>query len=430
MSIKRITVPIFVIMSIAVLLLTFTNNLPNDMLGSFALMFVLGLMFGELGDRIPFVAKWLGGGPILCIFGPALLIYFNVLPKETVTIMKDFMNETNFFAFFIVIMISGAMFSISRKIIIKASLKFIPTILGGLALSFILAMIGGVVTGFGWREALYYLAIPIMGGGVGAGALPLSQIYAQYGSVDATQVLSTIMPAVVIGNVLAMLFGVILNNIGKSHPNWTGNGNILKIEDKELIEELEKEKNEREDKPMTIQSLGVGFFVSMGFYMLALIINIYLVPSIHTFVWLILLLTITKTFQLVPEEIELATIQWSQVWVKNLLYAALVPIGIAYMDIGEVIASISNPAYLIITILIVMGAALGAGLVGGLMGLYPVESAIAGGLCMANMAQTGDLATLAAANRMELLPYSAYSSRIGGSIVLVLAGILISITGF
>lgn len=45
---------------------------------------------------------------------------------------------------------------------------------------------------------------------------------------------------------------------------------------------------------------------------------------------------------------------------------------------------------------------------------------------MSNMAQTGDLATLAAADRMELLPYSSYSSRIGGSVVLVLAGILLN----
>lgn len=60
------------------------------------------------------------------------------------------------------------------------------------------------------------------------------------------------------------------------------------------------------------------------------------------------------------------------------------------------------------------------------MGLYEVEAAIAAGLCMSNMAQTGDLATLAAADRMELLPYSSYSSRIGGSVVLVLAGILLN----
>ena len=61
-----------------------------------------------------------------------------------------------------------------------------------------------------------------------------------------------------------------------------------------------------------------------------------------------------------------------------------------------------------LVLVIVIGAAIGAGLVGHFMGLYEVEAAIAAGLCMSNMAQTGDL------------------SRIGGSVVLVLAGILLN----
>jgi Na+/citrate or Na+/malate symporter len=132
---------------------------------------------------------------------------------------------------------------------------------------------------------------------------------------------------------------------------------------------------------------------------------------------------------MLPEKLEVSTIHWSQTWVKNLLFAALVPIGIAYMDMTQVIAAVSNPAYVTIALLTVLGSVIGAGFVGMLLKLYPIESAIAGGLCMANMAQTGDLATLAAAERLEILPYSAYASRIGGSIVLVLAGLLVSAVG-
>jgi Na+/citrate or Na+/malate symporter len=427
MKIKRITTPVFLAFSALVLLLTFTGKLPNDMMGAFGLMFVLGILFGELGDHLPIVKDWLGGGPILCIFGPALLLYFKILPKGTVDIMKTFMDKTNFFAFFIAIMISGAIFTISRRIIVSASLRYVPALVGGLVCSTGLAMLGGLITGYGWKKALFYLAIPIMGGGVGAGAVPLSQIYAKSAGVDAAAMLSTVMPAVILGNVFSILAGVVFDKVGKARPSLTGNGNLMKVEDKVMMEEIEKEKNDRAEAPLSIESLGTGFFVAIVFYLAGLAINAYLVPSVHAFVWLILLLTVTKALKLLPASVELSTIQWSNVWVRNLIYAALIPIGLGYVDIAQVITAVANPAYLLISVLVVVGAAVGAAVAGKFVGLYPVESGISAGLCMSNMAQTGDLAVLSAAKRMDLMPFAAYSSRIGGSLVLVLAGVLVTL---
>ena len=73
------------------------------------------------------------------------------------------------------------------------------------------------------------------------------------------------------------------------------------------------------------------------------------------------------------------------------------------------------------------GAIIGSGLVGRLVGFYPVESAITAGLCMANMGGTGDVAVLSAAHRMELMPFAQISSRIGGAFMLILASVLLQI---
>ena len=128
-------------------------------------------------------------------------MYFGILPAGLKDIMKNFMDNINFFAFFISIMIAGAILSLSRKIIIKSTLKFLPAILGGLLMSCLLAFLVGAVTGYGGKNALFNLAIPIMGGGVGAGALPLSQIYSGHFGGESETILSVLMPAVVLGNV-------------------------------------------------------------------------------------------------------------------------------------------------------------------------------------------------------------------------------------
>ena len=75
----------------------------------------------------------------------------------------------------------------------------------------------------------------------------------------------------------------------------------------------------------------------------------------------------------------------------------------------------------------VIGAIVGSGLVGRIVGFYFVESSITAGLCMANMGGTGDVAVLSAADRMELMPFAQISSRIGGAFMLILASVLLQI---
>lgn len=81
----------------------------------------------------------------------------------------------------------------------------------------------------------------------------------------------------------------------------------------------------------------------------------------------------------------------------------------------------------IICFAIVLGAVIGTAVFGWLLGFYPIDSAITAGLCMANRGGGGDLIVLSAADRLELMSYAAVSSRLGGGLVLVLAGIVFSI---
>jgi len=94
--------------------------------------------------------------------------------------------------------------------------------------------------------------------------------------------------------------------------------------------------------------------------------------------------------------------------------AVLIGIGVAYTDLGVVLQALTWQ-YLLLCIVTVLGAIIGSWVVGKWVGFYPIESSITAGLCMANMGGSGDVATLGAAHRMELMPFAQISSRIGGS---------------
>ena len=76
---------------------------------------------------------------------------------------------------------------------------------------------------------------------------------------------------------------------------------------------------------------------------------------------------------------------------------------------------------------IIIGAVIGTAVVGYMVGFYPIDAAITAGLCMANRGGGGDLVVLGAANRLDLMTYAAISSRLGGAMVLILAGAVFSI---
>lgn len=110
----------------------------------------------------------------------------------------------------------------------------------------------------------------------------------------------------------------------------------------------------------------------------------------------------------------------------NLTPALLVGIGVAYTDLNEVI-SVFSISYLVLVTVTVLGAVIGSGYVGKLLAFYPLEASITGGLCMANMGGTGDVAVLSAADRMELMPFAQISSRIGSACMLIVATALLKV---
>ncbi len=448
--------PIFLIITAVVLIATYLGVLPAGMAGCFAFMIVLGTILGWIGDHTPIIKDFLGGGAIVCIFGSALLVYFNILPKKigvdeetgkaiynmflpfanakgasdlVGNIGTFFKTEGGFLDWYIAALITGSILGMNRKLLMKAAARYFPAIFGGLILAFALCCGVAAIMGYPVINALLLIALPIMGGGMGAGATPLSKIFETSSSMSAAEALSVMTPAVAIGNAVSIVLAGILVKVISGKLN--GKGQLMhsgSIDPKEL--EISPEMQAKRDN-LSLANLGIGLLTSGAFFAWGFILaGVWkaLVPSItiHAYAWMIITVAICKIANIMPERIEIACYQWFQFIMKNLTNMLLVGIGICYLDIGTVISSFSI-TYLLLCAATCIGAFVGAAVVGKFVGFYPFESGITAGLCMSNMGGTGDVAVLSAADRMELMPFAQISSRLGGAIILLIASLMLSV---
>lgn len=421
---------LFGIFAVIVLVATYMGVLPKGMAGCFALMIVLGTVLNIVGDNMPIVKDYLGGGAIVVIFGCSALNYFHVIPEAVVENITSFFKPTGaFLDFYIAALITGSILGMNRKLLVKAAARYFPAIFGGLILSFTLCSVLGQVMGFGWAKALLLIALPIMGGGMGAGATPLSKIFESSGTMTADAALSIMTPAVAIGNAISIVIAGIIVKILTS-KTWNGQGQLMQsgtVDPSEL--EISPEMQAKRDA-IKIPAMGVGLFVSTTFFAWGYIVAKLwgmIVPSvsIHAYAWMIITVAVCKITDCLPENVEIACYQWFQFIMKNLTPTLLVGIGICYVDLNAVLESL-NVTYFVLCLVTCLGAFFGAAIVGKFVGFYPVEAGITAGLCMSNMGGTGDVAVLSAAGRMELMPFAQISSRLGGAIILLIGSVMLS----
>lgn len=421
-TLAGLIMPVFIPAAIIVGFASYKNWLPNNMIGAWAFMILLGAILNEIGNRLPIVKDYLGGGPIVIIFASAAMVYYKIMPQATITTVTTFMNGHGFLNWYIAALITGSILGMSRDLLIKASARYIPAIVGGVAVSLGAVSLVGALIGYGWKEALFFIGVPIMGGGMGAGAVPLSQIYAGPFKQTAASVLSIMVPAVAMGNALAIISAGLLNRFGKVKPAFSGNGNLM-VGGKGNEDIKASEKDDRQ--VLDLEMMGTGLVLASCFFILGIILEKY-IPQIHAFALMIISVAVVKALGIMPRKYEIGAYQWFQFIMKNLTGALLIGIGVAFTNLGDIIKAFT-PSYVILVLVTVVGAIIGSGWVGKLVGFYPIESSITAGLCMANMGGTGDVATLSAAERMELMPFAQISSRIGGAVMLILASFLTAV---
>lgn len=416
-KIMGMSLPVFGLATAIILIAVYLGKLPKGLTGAIPLMMVMGAILNEIGNRTPIIKDYFGGGPIVIIFGSAALFTYGIIPEYAKEIAVTFTKAGGFLNFYIAALITGSILGMNRKLLIKASMRYLPAILGGVIVALGLVGIVGALIGYGFKEAVLYIGVPIMGGGMGAGAVPLSEMFGEFFNADVGKMLSVMIPALAMGNALAIVAAGVLDKIGKKNTSLTGNGKLMRVESDDFVTEEVEHK-------VSFELMGMGMLIATTFYILGSILNKFI--PIHSYALMIISVAIVKAMGLMPRKYEVGSFQFFRFIMITLTPALLVGIGVAYTDLAAVISAFTIQ-YVILVAVTIAGAIIGSGLVGHFMGFYPIESAITAGLCMANMGGTGDVAVLSASQRMELMPFAQISSRLGGAFIIILASSLLKI---
>ena len=314
------------------------------------------------------------------------------------------------------------MLALDRDILLRSFLGYIPAILGGLAAACVCGVAVAAVFGVAPVEAVVKYVLPIMGGGNGAGAVPLSDIYQSVTGNPKQEYYAFAIIILTIANIFCIIASALLNSLGDKVPSLTGDKKTLLRSGSNLARDDAKIKT---GTPEMVSALVVG----CAAYSVGRLMSRWLLPTIagakiHAYAYMIIFVVILAATGLVPAGVRAGAKRLQSFVSGGLGMVIMVGMG-ADFNIGE-LAMMLNVGNVAIALATVIGAIVGSAAVGWLVGFYPIDSAITAGLCMANRGGNGDIACLGAAKRMDLIAYAQLSSRLGGGMVLVIASFVFS----
>lgn len=419
LNIGIVPMPLYLLLLVAYVLLTVTNQMPNDMIGAIGIMTLFSFVLEEIGKHIP-VLNSLGGKVLVVTFLPSYLVYMNWLPDSTTKVVTDFMNNNNFLAVFIALLIVGSISAMNRKTLIQASMRIIVVLLICEVVGPLVGMGVGMLLGLSAYKSYFFIVAPIMAGGVGEGALPLSLGYAAIISMGQQNIFAQILPCVMLGSLVAVIEAGILRQVGVWKPNLTGNGRLVESDDN--ADELGSLSSKSDTANIT--KMLVSGILAITLYMLGVYVN----SIIHLPAPIVLLIVVmvAKMLGWIPDSIQEGGKSLYSLTVKGISPLLLFGVGVAMTPWKSLVTVFTNVPMLITIFVTVTAIVAAAFFSAKMLNMYPVDTAIAVSCC-SGQGGTGALAILAAGDRMNLMPFAQVAVRLGGAITVTLSIFLMRI---
>ncbi|QCI13329.1 2-hydroxycarboxylate transporter family protein [Pseudomonas putida] len=413
-----IPLPYFLGIALIVFLSAHLGYLPKTMIGGLAVIMTLGMLLGQVGQRLPLLRD-IGGGAILCLLLPSVLVYYGFFGSTTIDATKMLMKDANFLYFVIASLVVGSILGMNRTILVQGMIRmFVPLVVGTLA-AVLAGLAVGVCFGYSVHHTFFYIIVPIIGGGIGEGILPLSLAYAHILGGTPEQYVAQLVPAAVVGNVVAIICAGTLARLAARKPHLNGDGQLIRAR---AQNDLFREEAE-DDSAIDFRYMGAGVLLICAFFVLGgLLEKLVHIPGP---VMMILVAVVFKYVRVLPERLEKGSKRFYKLISTAFIWPVMIGLGMLYVPLDSV-ASVFSVGYVLVCASVVVAMTAAGFLIGNLLKMFPIESAIVT-CCHSGLGGTGDVAILSACNRMSLMPFAQISTRIGGASTVIGATLLLGI---
>ncbi|MBS0971686.1 2-hydroxycarboxylate transporter family protein [Nissabacter archeti] len=400
-----IPLPLFFLAGVLILIDCLAGDLPSDIVVMVATLAFFGFACGEFGKRLPLVGK-LGAAAICATFIPSALVHYGLLPDVVVNATISFYKSTDILYLYICCIIVGSIMSMNREVLIRGFLRIFVPMLCGELVGMLVGMAAGFALGLDPFQTFFFLILPIMAGGVGEGAIPLSIGYAAILHMDQGVALGRILPIVMLGSLTAIVLAGVLNQLGKRFPHLTGEGTLLPSRRGRMAAMTEDA-----GRP-DVNALACGALLAVLLYMVGMLGH-HLI-GLPAPVGMLFAAVAVKLANGVSPRIQQGSQMVYKFFRSAVTYPILFAVGVAITPWQELVNAFTIPNLLVIVSTV--SALVGTGfLVGKKIGMHPIDVAIVS-CCQSGQGGTGDVAILTAGNRMTLMPFAQIATRIGGAI--------------
>ncbi|WP_284271284.1 2-hydroxycarboxylate transporter family protein, partial [Mycoavidus cysteinexigens] len=224
--IGMIPLPVFGLIWLCILSFIALGEVPGDLSVMLAVVAVLGFSCAEIGKHIP-VLRYLGGPVMVTVLLPSYWVHSELMPIELESSIRAFWESTNILYLFTVTVVVGGILSMERSLLIKGFVRlFVPLAAGSIAAA-IVGTLTGMALGLSAHHTFFFIVIPIMAGGLGEGAIPLTLGYAAILHTSQPELFAQVMPPIVLGNLTAVACAGMLHRLGQLNSDLSQLGQKL-----------------------------------------------------------------------------------------------------------------------------------------------------------------------------------------------------------
>ncbi|WP_313682099.1 2-hydroxycarboxylate transporter family protein [Pantoea sp.] len=405
-----IPLPLFLLAGALIAVDCLGGKLPSDIVVMVATLAFFGFACGEFGKRLPIVGK-LGAAAICATFIPSAMVYYGLLPDVVVESTTKFYKSTNILYLYICCIIVGSIMSMNRTTLIQGFLRIFFPMLCGEIVGMLVGMGVGLMLGMEPFQIFFFIILPIMAGGVGEGAIPLSIGYATLLHMDQGVALGRVLPMVMLGGLTAIIISGCLNQLGKRYPHLTGEGQLMP-----------NRANRDEKAPAVaagktglttdVTTIAAGALLAVLLYMIGMLGHKLIgLPAPVGMLFVAVLIKLAHGVS--PRLLEGSQVVY-KFFQTSVTYPILFAVGVAITPWEELVHAFTINNLLVIVSTVSALVATGF-FVGKKIGMHPIDVAIVS-CCQSGQGGTGDVAILTAGNRMSLMPFAQIATRIGGAI--------------